>query len=106
NYDLIALNINRANAYQFAAYADSSTIPGTNVHRYTGADDLIQAATRETSSEAADEIWRAFQRRIVEVDVIGFGMANANALLFWRPGIVGGITMYQGSFPIHRMSFE
>lgn len=106
DYDMIAKNINRANAYQFAVYAYGPSGVALNSSRYSGADDIFDAAVREVDADAADELWREFQRQMIAVDVAGFGLANANALLVWRSHLDNVDTMYQDSWYVPDITFR
>lgn len=106
DYDILAQNISRADAFQYASFLYGPNAPFPNAHRYSGADDLIEAARAEPNDEARLALWRAFQERVLVEDVAGFGMANASYLLVWRDGIEGVDSMYQDSYAVHRMSLE
>lgn len=106
DYDMIAKNINRADAYQFAMFAYGPAGIRNNSSRYDGADDIVVAAIFATDNEAADELWREFQRQIIVTDVAGFGLANANTLLVWRSHLENVDTMYQDSFFVPAITFR
>lgn len=103
DYDLIAENVSRADAFQFASFLYGPNIPFPNTHRYSGSDDLIEAANVETDEAKREAIWREFQTRAFVEDVVGFAMTNSEFVLVWDAGIEGVTFMYQDAYPIEEM---
>lgn len=104
-YDVLAQNITRASASQYAAFLYGPNIPFPNTHRYEGADDLIELANVTIDDAQREAIWGEFQRRILEEDVVGFAMSNVGYVLAWRNGVTGADLMYQDAYPVWQMEF-
>lgn len=100
DYDILAQNITRASAAQYAAFLYGPNIPFPNTHRYTGADNLIDLANKTTDDAERLAVWEEFQRRILEEDVVGFAMSNVGYVLAWQDSLEGVEMMYQDAYPV------
>src|SRR5690606_34395597 len=106
DYDILAQNITRASAAQYAAFLYGPNVPFPNTHDYDGADDLIELANVTVDDAERRAIWEDFQRRILEEDVVGFAMSNVGYVLAWRDGLTGVDLMYQDAYPVWQMELE
>lgn len=106
DFDILAQNITRASAAQYAAFLYGPNMPFPNTHDYDGADDLIELANITVDDSERRAIWEEFQRRILVEDVVGFAMSNVGYVLAWRDGLTGVDLMYQDAYPVWQMELE